>query len=577
MSSTLHETGLSETLSSLEQFKGFASAGNVERGAASLLDGSRIGLEKENLRVQADGVIAQSDHPAGLGSALCNPYITTDYSEALLELVTPALQSTHDALDFLHQTQRLVQRNLAKNEFVWNTSMPCLLGGSDNIRVGCYGDSYPGRMKSVYRRGLGLRYGRSMQTIAGIHFNYSWPETFWQAVAHMIVDAPGRFSVELVNLAARAINDSSYTRFTSEMYLCATRNVLRRTWLIPLLFGASPAVCRTFMEGKTISKDFAVHGNDTLYQRYATSLRMGDIGYNYSKKAAESISVDYSDLASYTNDLHRLITTEHDSYAELGLLDEAGEHQQLNLNLLQIENEYYSPVRPKQLAERFEPPVVAMRSRGILYLELRCIDVNMLEPAGMSQQQLDFFEIFLLQALLDRSPPIDKHESRINGTNISTVAHRGRDPQANVIFKNRQMSVRDAAAALLSDMQPVAEFLDKHRNTAAADAAVADRYSSALRSQQEKVANLDQTPSAVILDELLSSGQSFIESARAHSNEAASFYADLPADEDTQASLQQAVDASTPAQRMLEEQSTGSFEDYLDKYFKQLQTLSPVL
>lgn len=541
-----------------------------------LLRGCRIGLEKENLRVQANGVIAETDHPSGLGSALCNPYITTDYSEALLELVTPALPSSGAALDFLHQTQQFVQINLPASEYIWNTSMPCSLDRPDRIRVGYYGDSHPGRMKTVYRRGLGQRYGRSMQTIAGIHFNYSWPTEFWQALAQTVARSSDRYSASLAQLASDAIEKSSLNRFISEMYLGATRNVLRRTWLIPLLFGASPAVCKSFLQNKNPSSDFLSHGEDTLYQPYATSLRMGDIGYNYSKKAAASISVDYSDLSTYTSDLHRLITTEHDSYVDLGLLDSNGEYLQLNQNLLQIENEYYSPVRPKQLAERFEPPVIAMRTRGILYVELRCVDVNMHDPAGMNQQQLDFLEIFMLHALLEQSPPIDADESRINGTNISTVAHRGRDPEAQVTVEGRTMAVREAAAALLGDMELIAEFLDKHRGDDSQNPIDTHRYVSALQAQQNKVAHIEQTPSAVILDELLGSGHSFIDLAREHSGAAESFYSALTANADTQSSLRQAVTESVAQQRSLEEGSTSSFDDYLANYFKQLETLVPV-
>lgn len=333
-------------------------------------------------------------------------------------------------------------------------------------------------------------------------------------------------------------------------------------------------MCKSFLHGKNVSTDFQQTGSDTLYQRYATSLRMGNIGYNYSKKAAESISVDYSNLVSYTSDLHRLITTGHDHYADIGLLDADGQYQQLNLNLLQIENEYYSPVRPKQLADRYEPPVIAMRNRGILYLELRCVDVNMLEPAGMSQQQLDFFEVFLLHALLENSPPIDKAESRINGANITTVAHRGRDPEASVTYKSRQMSVRDAGAEMLYAMEPVAEFLDRQRTgatTAGASTGDAARYMSAVRAQQEKIANIDLTPSAVILDELLSGQKSFTDIATSHSNEATDFYSNLTVDEKVQTTLQQAVDESMPRQLALEAESTGSFDDYLNDYFMQLQ------
>jgi len=62
-------------------------------GRQSLLQGGLVGLEKESMRVGPDGSIAQTPHPAALGSALTHPFITTDYSEALLEFITPPLDS----------------------------------------------------------------------------------------------------------------------------------------------------------------------------------------------------------------------------------------------------------------------------------------------------------------------------------------------------------------------------------------------------------------------------------------------------------------------------------------------------
>ena len=136
------------------------------------------------------------------------------------------------------------------------------------------------------------------------------------------------------------------------------------------------------------------------------------------------------------------------------------------------------------------------------------------------------------------------------------------------------MSVRDAGAEMLYAMEPVAEFLDRQRTgatTAGASTGDAARYMSAVRAQQEKIANIDLTPSAVILDELLSGQKSFTDIATSHSNEATDFYSNLTVDEKVQTTLQQAVDESMPRQLALEAESTGSFDDYLNDYFMQLQ------
>lgn len=558
---------------------------------SSLLAGRKVGLEKENLRVRPDGLIAQSDHPTGLGSALANPYITTDYAEALLELVTPALSSVTEALNFLDQTQLFVQNQLQEDEIIWNTSMPCVLDGGGQIRIGHYGSSNIGQMKSVYRRGLGLRYGRSMQTIAGIHFNYSWPEQLWRALAQRIVDSKSsRDNADaLVQYANAFLNPGAVTqdapvavpgpapassRFVSEMYLGVTRNLLRNTWLIPLLFGASPAICKTFLDGRAPVSGFEQHGNSTLYQPYATSLRMGDIGYNYSKKAAASITVDYSNLETYTADLHRLITTTHEGYAEFGLLDDEGRYQQLNEHLLQIENEYYSPVRPKQLVNKMEAPVLAKRARGILYAELRCLDLNIFEPCGMSEQQLHFLEVFMLHGVLCDSPVIADNEMQDIGRNMSTVAHRGRDPEATVTIKGQVTPLQDAARALLDELDAVAAFLDK--DAGIGRGSTASVYADAVQAQRQKVENIELTPSARVLDEVLSQHDSFYDFAREQSETVARHCKTLKPDADIQTRLQSAVEQSVEKQRALEADDSQDFDAFLKSYFSQLSDLPAI-
>jgi len=558
----------------------------LKRGFLRLLNGKRVGLEKENLRVQSNGVIAVSDHPSGLGSALCNPYITTDYSEALLELVTPALHSVPEALNFLTHIQKFVQSQLPDDELLWNTSMPCVLDGPEHIRIGCYGTSNSGTMKTVYRRGLGLRYGKAMQTIAGVHFNYSWSGQTWKALANFVADNPvsrRELSILAESLAKQTSDeDRDQSKagvshpFVSEMYLAVTRNLLRNTWLIPLLFGASPAVCRTFLDGGEPVEDLEIFNGNTYFQRHATSLRMGDIGYNYSKKAAASISVDYSNLDTFTSDLYRLITTRHEGYDEMGLKDANGEYQQLNTNLLQIENEYYAAVRPKQLAGKMEPPVLAMRNRGIMYAELRCLDVNIFEQAGMSEEQLLFLEIFMLHALLTESPANNPEELANIGRNMSMVAHRGRDPDALLCVGSTKVPLRDAALALLDELEGVAEFMDNdHSDGESGTADDNERlYRNALQAQRAKVEDYSLTPSARVMDELFTSHESFYDFARVESEKASSTCSDLSSDKETLEKIKSAVAESVVKQQEMESETDQSFDQFLADYFSTLERQS---
>ncbi|MCW8973894.1 MAG: glutamate--cysteine ligase, partial [Gammaproteobacteria bacterium] len=230
---------------------------------APLLKGSMVGLEKESLRVNSEGKIAQTPHPAVFGSALTHPYITTDYSEALLEFITPPFHQMNEALSFLRDLQQFVYNRL-ENEVLWATSMPCVVGGEEGIPIAAYGSSNAGLMKTVYRRGLGYRYGRVMQVIAGVHMNFSFSEAFWQALQQLEGD------------------DGTLQDYISDRYFDLVRNLLRVGWLIPYLFGASPAVCKSFLQGK--QSRLELYDEFTYYEPYATSLRMGDIGYQNNKE-----------------------------------------------------------------------------------------------------------------------------------------------------------------------------------------------------------------------------------------------------------------------------------------------------
>src|ERR1700732_1123933 len=284
-----------------------------------ILQGGRKGVEKESLRVEPSGALAQTMHPRLLGSALTNEHITTDYSEALIELVTPAFTHSWELLQYLLDLHQFVYRHLGE-ELLWATSMPCAIERDEDIPLAQYGSSHVGRMKTVYRNGLGLRYGRMMQAISGVHFNYSFPLPFWEMYADI------RESRE------------RGTDFISSSYFELLRNYRRYGWIVLYLFGVSPVVCKSFLRGRGAQlEDFT---NNTAYEPYATSLRMSDVGYRNRNQSGLSVSVN--SLDEYVRDLTRAISTVHPPYEALGVQDANGEYQQLNANILQIENEYYS-------------------------------------------------------------------------------------------------------------------------------------------------------------------------------------------------------------------------------------------
>ena len=200
-----------------------------ERGAA--LAGGRRGLEREGLRVTPAGRISGRAHPPELGSALCNPHITTDYSESLLELVTPTFDDNAKLAQYLGDLHHFVVRQLDE-ELLWAASMPGEIAGEAEVPIARYGRSHRGRFKEVYRRGLQTRYGGLMQAIAGAHFNYSFPERFWPLWAEL--------------LEARHCDAG----FISARYFDLLRNYRRYGWLALYLFGGSPALCSSFVQDR---------------------------------------------------------------------------------------------------------------------------------------------------------------------------------------------------------------------------------------------------------------------------------------------------------------------------------------
>ena len=369
-----------------------------------VLQGGLKGVEKESLRVSPDGYIEQSEHPRELGSTLTHEHITTDYSEALIELVTPAFRESWELLQYLCDLHQFVYRHLGE-QLLWATSMPCIIDGDPSIPIARYGRSNIGRMKEVYRRGLGYRYGRMMQAISGVHYNYSFPAHFWPVLAATLQ-------------APNADQD-----FVSAQYFGLLRNYRRYGWLILYLFGNSPALCGSFVRGREHTLQEFAPG--TLYEPYATSLRMSDLGYRNKSQAGVQISVN--SLDEYVRDLTAAVSTPHPEYERIGVKVD-GEYRQLNANLLQIENEYYSYIRPKRVARSGERPTQALRRGGVEYVEFRALDVSAFDPVGVNQNKLRFLEAFAALCVLKQSEPIDAAEQGQLDANHALVAHRGREP-----------------------------------------------------------------------------------------------------------------------------------------------------
>ncbi|HEU4515685.1 MAG TPA: glutamate--cysteine ligase [Steroidobacteraceae bacterium] len=512
-------------------------SGLVNARERGVLSGGLKGVEREALRVTPDGRISQKPHPRSLGSALTHPNITTDYSEALIELVTPPFPSAWELQQYLCDIHQFVYSELGE-EFLWATSMPCAIGGDAEIPIAEYGTSNIGRMKHVYRVGLGLRYGRMMQAISGIHYNYSFPERLW----------PVFEAVTESRLRGQALIDDAY--------FALLRNYRRFGWIILFLFGVSPAMCRSFFAGRDIPEGLENRGGGTLVAPYATSLRMSDLGYRNKSQAGVYVSVN--SLEEYVRDLSRLISTPHPEYEAQGV-DVDGEWRQLNANLLQIENEYYSFIRPKRVAFSGERPTRALERAGVQYVEMRSLDVGAYDPVGVNQRKLLFLEAFAALCLLRDSPPLSREQSGRYEANHVLVASRGREPGLALWNEPGELLLVDWAAEVLDQMQGICELLDS------GDAS--KPYSAALAFQRAKLADFGELPSARLLDEMRRQGMSFYDVGLWMSRMHRDYFRELyPPNPGRLAELRANAAASLEEQRAVEARDTLPFAEFVARY-----------
>lgn len=510
-------------------------------GALSDLPGNPLagglkGIEKESLRVDANGYLSRNAHPRALGSALTNRFITTDFSEALLEFVTPAFENTWEALHFVCDVHQFSYERLG-DELLWVASMPCRIPGNSDIPIADYGSSNVGQMKTIYRRGLGHRYGRQMQTIAGVHFNYSLPQSFWPVYEQIVGDT------------------GSENEFRSEQYLALVRNFRRFGWIILYLFGASPALCKSFGTNPEIPMPSL--SADTMYEPFGTSLRMSDLGYSNQNQARLEISLN--SLDEYIHDLDRATRTPEPAYEKIGV-KVGGEYQQLNANLLQIENEYYSSIRPKRVARTGERPTVALHRGGIEYVEIRSLDINTFDPSGINQNTMRFIEAFLIYCLLEDSPPLGADSLAEASRNQTQTAKRGRDPEFRLFRDGSEVSVSTWATEILLKVSRVAELIDRDSES--------DSYVESVQLMRSMVDDPATTPSARMLQELRDADCSFFELALSFARSHRDYFASIePLQKQTTEEFNREVNVSIERQKEIEASDDITIDEYLANYF----------
>ncbi len=484
--------------------------------------GMRRGLEKESLRVQRDGKLAITPHPSSLGSALTHPHITTDFSESQLELITGVHADVESCLAELSEVHQFTARSLraAGDELMWASSMPCGLPPDETIPIGRYGSSNVGRAKSVYRVGLGHRYGRRMQTISGIHYNWSLPG----------VDNDGYFAL--------------------------IRNFRRQAFLLLTLFGASPAVCSSFVDGR--KHQLQPLGNlGSLHMPFGTSLRMGNLGYQSAAQA--TLAVSYNGLEGYAASLHGALASPWPAYEAIGVRNLGGDYNQLSTSLLQIENEFYGTIRPKRVIYPGERPLHALRERGVEYIEVRLLDLNPFEPIGIGAQALRFIDVFLLHCLLSDSPPDTPEEIHDLAHNQQLTAARGREPGLRLRRDGREVLLTDWGLDIIDQLAPFAQALDA--------AYGGDAHAEAVAQARASLQSPDTLPSAQVLQVVRSQhGHAFTAFVREQSLQAQNHLLDLPWSAKQAGRYEAMALQSLEDQRAIEAADTMPFEVYRQEY-----------
>lgn len=416
---------------------------------------ANFGIEREGLRVTPDGHLALTPHPKAFGDKLSHPFITTDFSESQIEMITPTFSTVEEVYQFLCALYQLTVSEL-KEEYLWPQSMPCTIEADQDIPIAMFSDNLEGNVAMNYRQHLLKKYGGKRQLISGLHYNFSFSETFIQ------------------KLYENQTTDLDYRLFKDQIYLKVVRNYIRHRWLLIYLLGASPIVDESYCtECQTSSKEVAPHS----YTRSgAVSFRNSACGYQNHTP----IYVDYQDVERYVQSLNQYI--------------ESGEIASFK--------EFYSPIRLK--AKDPHHLMESLMKDGIEYLEIRSIDLNPFEPAGISLVDLQFIHLFIL-FLLEEEEVEDENWQKDATENERLVAVDGLQNELKLIRNSERVSFSEWALDILTKMKKINEMFSLG-------------LESILEQKQNQILNPDQTLSAQMVQLVTKSDyvSANLELAKAH-------------------------------------------------------------
>lgn len=312
-----------------------------------------FGLEREGLRVHGEGVLSFEKHPEIFGDKISNPYITTDFSESQIELITPPFNSCEETYNFLSNLYNIVVLDIEEDEYIWSQSMPCIIPMDKAIPIATYDeDSQVGYEARAYRERLMKKYGGKKQLISGIHYNFS-------------------FRDELINLLyENSGKEQTFREFKDNIYLKMARNYLRYRWLILYLLGGTGVIHESYTKECVHQLSEVAHG--AFSNEGAVSYRNSECGY----KNKVDLYPDYSSAYGYVKSINE--------YIEEGIIES--------------HKEVYSSIRLK--GKDNENLLESLANDGISYLEYRSIDINPFDKCGISLDDLKFLQVFNIFLLL---------------------------------------------------------------------------------------------------------------------------------------------------------------------------------
>ena len=499
-----------------------------------ILTFGRFGIEKESLRV-AESIISSRQHQESMGSALCHKYITTDFSEAQLELITPPWANKTRGLIFLENIHHFVSHKIG-DEIVWPFSMPPFIQSDNQIPIASYGSSNLALFKRTYRNGLSHRYGRIMQAISGIHFNYSLPEQIWKSSI---------FREE------RPVSK----KLRATIYFRTLRNLHRMNWLILYLFGASPIATKNFLSTKHTG--FQKLDDQAYYLPFATSLRMSDLGYQNINQSKAAISLN--SLQEYINDLKQATLTKSDDFQKIDK-ETTEAYPQINSNILQIEDEYYAVCRPKSSSVFNQRLTTKLEDTGVDYIELRSLDINPFQRIGISLETVHFLEVFMIYCTFNSSPLIKNEEIEEIKQNDLLVATRGREKGLNLSNNGTKISLKNWANQILDEMSYIASLMDNKTTD----------FSSIIRKFSSQVIDPDKTLSGMLLNQILTEKMDFLELGKTMGNDYKNYYISLSKSKNSDWSLLEKESADSKRRQVeLEQANKQSFKDFISQYFNE--------